>query len=52
MNCTDGGNLTAPVGAYRPSLRGYFNNATQVMTFTNLAYLPEASTRRDADARC
>ena len=44
VNCTDGGNFTAPGGCIiGPSLRGYFNNATQVMTFTNLAYLPEAS---------
>ena len=43
LNCTDGGNFSAPGGCIiGPSLRGYFNNATQVMTFTNTAYLPEA----------
>ena len=44
VECLDGGNFTAPGGCLiAPSMNGYFNNATQTMTFTNLAYLPEAT---------
>jgi hypothetical protein len=42
LDCVDGGNMTDPGGCLvSDNLNAYFNNATQVIRFTNCYYLPD-----------